>query len=69
MAQKFLRPVHALMDESRNKQLRLELGLLVLIKEENQSNFGLDFVTIGNQYDVLKTGENGSFVTKDQLRT
>ena len=46
-------PVHALMDESRNNPLRLELGLFVLIKEENQSNFGLDFVMIGNQYDVL----------------
>ena len=60
--------MHALMDESRNKQLRLELGLPVLIKEESQSNFGLDFVRIVNQYDVLKTGEAGAFVTKDQLK-
>ena len=57
------------MDESRNEQLRLDLGLLVLIKEEDHSNFGLDFVTIRNQYDVLKTGEAGDFITKDQLRT
>ena len=49
--------------------IRLELGLLVLMKEENQSNFDLDFVTIRNQYDVLKTGEAGGFITKDQLRT
>ena len=44
---------------ARKKQLKLELGLLVLIKEENQSDFGLDFIKIGNQYDVLKTGEAG----------
>ena len=35
----------------------------------NQINFSQDYVTIRNQYDVLKTGEAGGFITKDQART
>ena len=29
----------------------------ITIKEENRQNFGLDFVTMEDQSDVLKTGE------------
>ena len=36
---------------------------------KNQINFDRDLITIRNQYDVLKTGEAGGFITKDQLRT
>ena len=29
----------------------------LLYQEENHRNFGLDFITMEDQYDVLKTGD------------
>ena len=60
--------MHACSHGRFSKQTLPKQPRLGLLASKRKINYGQDFVTIRNQYDVLKTGELGGFITKDQLR-